>query len=513
MIILNADILWLIFWQSATDEQTERSARLCVARACSQVSHLWRTILVDSPLIWSRLLVISQEFHPEWINEVLRRSGSLPLWVDILLSYYEQTERLKRLLFITFNVVLRDNWKRLHTLDMSLLGAFHRVLTIHDWTPFFQPAPLLRSCTVTTALPRNLGSPKYPPLFSNHAPFLRTFRSNFLAIPQAAAARQMRDLTVHEGNVSGVLRSLSSMPYLEMLVIHSLNGIRGSPPFHEVVQLHYLNHLVTFTPKSELIDLLDGLSLPCRTLRTVNCTVEIKNHDLGPLMDILRECIERLFKSHEQSGVPVSELSHLCLSLGPNGFRLVLGPSFTINALTTYTLDKNAVMNLVNAFRLRKFDQVTFLILRVDNPLHYYTSLTSLLTSMYSVNTLEVPDTFFPIANLEADQPRGRNFDNEIVLFPQLHTLCVVQIILFKDEPQGPLVYALHRFLARRISQGYPVSNLFLRTKPAFVAKLRDIFYDIVGLRIVWNDTTASGELVGHNLFCKGAMVPLQQAS
>ncbi|KAF9560052.1 hypothetical protein CPC08DRAFT_708392 [Agrocybe pediades] len=304
------------------------------------------------------------------------------------------------------------------------------------------------------------------------------------------------------------------MPCLEKLVIHWKSNIKDSPPLHEVVNLPLLNHLETTTAVSVLVALLDELSLPRGTLRTVNCTVRIRDQDLNTMTDSLRECAEKLFKSHEQSGVPASELCHLHMTLSDSdGFKLVFGPSFTINALTTNRFV--SVMRLVNAFRLQKLDQVTYLMLRCHGSVHDYISLTSLLTCMHSVNTLEVLDTFFPIANLEADQPRGRNrnFDNEVVLFPQLHTLCVDRILLFKDEPQSHLVYALHRFLARRISQGYPVSNLFLRTKPAFVAKLRDIFYDIVGLRIVWNDTTASGELVGHNLFCKGATVPLQQAS
>ncbi|KAF9560051.1 hypothetical protein CPC08DRAFT_495721 [Agrocybe pediades] len=302
------------------------------------------------------------------------------------------------------------------------------------------------------------------------------------------------------------------MPYLEKLVIHRLTDVQNSPPFYEVVQLPHLNHLETITTVRLLADLMDGLSLSSCTLRTVNCTVRVRHQDLHTLMDSLRECTEKLFKSYEQSGVPASELCHLHLTLSDsNGFKLVFGPSFTIDALMTTIYNENVVMNLVNAFRLQKLDQVTFLMLRFHGSIHYYTSLTSLLASMYSVNTLEVLDTFFPIANLEADRPRGRNhnFDNEVVLFPQLRTLCVDRILLYESEPQSHLVYALHRFLARRVSQGYPILNLFLRTKPAFVAKLRDIFYDIVGLRIAWNDTTASGELVGHNLFCKGATAPL----
>ncbi|KAF9560050.1 hypothetical protein CPC08DRAFT_708389 [Agrocybe pediades] len=431
MIVVNADILWLIFWQNAIDEQTARITRLHAARTCSQVCHLWRTILVGSPLIWSRLLVISQEFHPEWINEVLRRSSSSPLWVDILLSYYERTEGLKHLLIMAFNIILRDNWKRLHTLDMTLLGPFQDVLTVHDWTPFFQPAPMLRSCSVMATFPY-LGPPKYRPVFSNNAPFLRTFRSNFLPIPQAAAAvRQMRDLTFYEGDVGGVLRSLRSMPYLEKLVIHWKSNIQDSHSFHEVVKLPFLNHLETTTSVNVLVALLDGLSILPFTLRIINCVLRIQHLSLPTLdSNSLRERMERLVKSHGQSGVPVPELCHLHLTFNYNGLKLVMDPSFTLEVFTNFLIqDKADATNLVNAFKLRKLSEITFLVLRVSESDHYYTSLTPLLTLMYSVTTLDVLETFFPVANLEADHG-----DDEVVLFPQLHTLCIDRILLFKHQ-------------------------------------------------------------------------------
>ncbi|KAF4616178.1 hypothetical protein D9613_011242 [Agrocybe pediades] len=316
----------------------------------------------------------------------------------------------------------------------------------------------------------------------------------------------MRDLTFYEGDVGGVLHSLSSMPYLEKLVIHWKSNIHDSHPFHEVVKLPFLNHLETTTSVNVLVALLDGLSILPFTLRIINCVLKIQ-HLSPPTLDSnsLRERMERLVRSYGQSGVPVPELCHLHLTFDYNGLKLVMYPSFTLEVFTNFLIqDKADATNLVNAFKLRKLSEITFLVLRVSDTDHYYTSLAPLLTSMYSVTTLDVLETFFPVANLEADHG-----DDEVVLFPQLHTLCIDRILLFKDEPQSHLVYALHRFLARRISKGYPVLNLFLWTKPAFVAKLRDIFYDIVGLRIVWNDTTASGELVGHNLFCKGATAPL----
>jgi len=144
---------------------------------------------------------------------------------------------------------------------------------------------------------------------------------------------------------------------------------------------------------------------------------------------------------------------------------------------------------------------ITYLSLRISMAIsrETYATLRSLLASMSAVTHLDVLDSFFTSwirANHHADVDGP-------VLFPNLHTIYVDRIMIFAQDPQPEEVHNMVRFLRRRIAHRRPVSVVHSHTKPSSVEKLWSMFFEILGLRITWNDSTEDGKLVGHTFLCR----------
>ena len=83
MVELNDDILLRIFTINASDLHGSTSMkRSNTTRYCSQVSQNWRKLLLDSPIIWGRVVVLRDSIGVRWLAEVMQRAGTSPLWVN-----------------------------------------------------------------------------------------------------------------------------------------------------------------------------------------------------------------------------------------------------------------------------------------------------------------------------------------------------------------------------------------------------------------------------------------------
>ncbi len=59
---------------------------LRTARKTSQVCQKWRNLMLDTPSLWAKLINMHELYYlagNEWWDEVIRRTGEAPLWIQV----------------------------------------------------------------------------------------------------------------------------------------------------------------------------------------------------------------------------------------------------------------------------------------------------------------------------------------------------------------------------------------------------------------------------------------------
>ncbi|PPR01038.1 hypothetical protein CVT26_015640 [Gymnopilus dilepis] len=213
---LNKDVLTTIFSSNA-DMFTDRAA-LTITRQTSQVCKEWRSMLLDSPTIWAKLIDFDelQRGSEEWRREILRRSGtSSNLWIraNNLVEDNVDTRPIKTFLFSILNI----HWERVERLVLNL-----NVAKLHpsQWTVLYQPAPHLQVFEVRMhGIDRN-ASPAPRPFFNNSAPLLHTLEALDLKLVTTAPwLCGLRSLNLRNDamQISDLLKALALMPLLTTL--------------------------------------------------------------------------------------------------------------------------------------------------------------------------------------------------------------------------------------------------------------------------------------------------------
>ncbi|KAF8958281.1 hypothetical protein BDZ97DRAFT_1923874 [Flammula alnicola] len=258
---LNRDILWYIFCMNAeladTGAGTGPSCKALTTTVwTSHVCSLWREILLDSASIWGRIIDLNLLAQPddEWRNEVLKRTGSAPLYVTgrILVSVNEGNA-----LRFFFSVLLPADWTRIRRFDVAITELAATSINEALWGGIQNAMPYLESFSleISSFIPAVLASPTSV-LFSNHAPALREFQLSCRNINinlNTPWFHQLRTLTLEgELNVYDLLKGFAKMPLLEDLTIQDL-GFDGAElddylpriPFITLPQLRKLRLDVT----------------------------------------------------------------------------------------------------------------------------------------------------------------------------------------------------------------------------------------------------------------------------
>ncbi|KAF9556504.1 hypothetical protein CPC08DRAFT_752496 [Agrocybe pediades] len=213
---LPRDILWNIFCIIG-----------CSFAAAVTTCSAWRDTLIHSPSIWAICLLFDElELTSEaWKSEVVRRTGS-----DALLHVVRQRERKR---FDAndewFYRYLRDNWHRIHILDINIAPtAAETYLEIQNL-----PASNLVECRWGFSTNEGIADRPYSQnptsvvAFGGGAPLLRRFmvltlpnRSTFympVHIPPLQQLRSLKICPVHEE--IRLLEALSSASLLETLTL------------------------------------------------------------------------------------------------------------------------------------------------------------------------------------------------------------------------------------------------------------------------------------------------------
>ena len=173
---LNCDLLLHIFEMNA-DMFTDDDALLST-RCASQVCRGWRSLLLRTSWIWARLLDLDWPLFrarppPEWLAELLQRTGNAPLWVKAQHSLSRSRNsppHISRFIF----AILTINWHRVERLFLSVEDLDWSVQSIKNlWGWMYTPAPQLKEFDVSFGI-LQWDHPPSVPLFSGNSPALRS---------------------------------------------------------------------------------------------------------------------------------------------------------------------------------------------------------------------------------------------------------------------------------------------------------------------------------------------------
>ncbi|KJA26706.1 hypothetical protein HYPSUDRAFT_36433 [Hypholoma sublateritium FD-334 SS-4] len=245
---INHDILLYIFTNNA--DMFSDGQALHITLIASQVCHQWRSLMLDTPSMWAKLIDMDTIYDSdqELGDELIRRSGTAPLWIKssgIFENQFVANDDRDEAFEEFFISVISGNWDRIQKLVIH--GACSSCGLVRSMLCF--PAPQLEE--LEASLPEeteNSGNlneeTSTVPLFSDQAPMLRRFfLKNYVVDQQAPWLGHLRFIGLDRTyDLPDALTVLSATHKLEELRIDDLadEDISTSLP---VVSLPLLKHL------------------------------------------------------------------------------------------------------------------------------------------------------------------------------------------------------------------------------------------------------------------------------
>ncbi|KIM40797.1 hypothetical protein M413DRAFT_446173 [Hebeloma cylindrosporum] len=429
---LHRDILWNIFMLNADmDASTSpdlpySSARgtrqfvfstLTVLRCSSQVCQLWRSIILEAPSLWSRVidLDILQISTLRWREAVMERTGKAPLHVKGRVSKSGDQS-----LFVW---IISRFGARIRNLDVA---GVPNAQSLTSAISFLQnPAPCLESFKLQFDSFMPLGDPNLPP-FANNAPFLRSyFHTGIDFSIETPWLSNLCNLYLcsHIG-LSGLLEILSRTPRLEFLKVERgvLDDSGSAVPLRHVI-LASLKEINIYDHILMSILLLDNI-IPAAGCRLCLRTPDHSGSEARMIMksDTLT-MMEGVFCRYIQYYFASSAPRHLSLEIGRDAVVISarvhptqngVSPDFVLSASCEGGFWQDFLQALLSPFLSCELKRVTHLDLVVAHRLlgRCDTNIRKLLISLTNVHRLHTTASTLEILS-EYNRP----------VFPSLHTI------------------------------------------------------------------------------------------
>ena len=328
------DLLFKIFSVNASNfqlmeiQKTRYFTPITTTRFSSQVCRQWRHLILGSPWLWGRILNLNDLTlgSDDWTNEVLSRTKKAMLTIRADLG--GESRCIRRTTPLLFKI-LDEEWPRIQHLEIwiSENGDFDD----NRWLSIRRPTENLRSISLRfPAQPMTTPKPlrSTTVLFSGHAPSLRsvTIRHMDFQLP-ALWLSQLTQLRLAGRFAPGIiLRSLSAMPFLEMLEISNSHGASKPHPNWPKIILPRLKCLITRGPLGASLMLLDHIIPPpgCGLDFGSQIFVADQGLDLSTALRVLSRYCEGYFKTYNPRSIE--------LLLGPTkfGFHTPRNPKIDI---------------------------------------------------------------------------------------------------------------------------------------------------------------------------------------
>lgn len=456
---LNCDILVHIFEFNTDMFSDSKPFRvLKQARNTSQVCREWRALLLVTPGLWARILnfneILASRATPEWIAELLRRTGSAPLHIkaDRGLDGYAA----KDITCCLFEV-LRENWNRVRNLVLCVSYYEWGLQNAPLWDWMYTPAPQLEMFDVDFGIDSLEASLPSAPLFSDHAPSLHTFKGYSFWNVRAPWLRQLRCMDIDKPyTVYQTLVALQTATNLEYLRIDRLAKLRDPTlPFPNV----HLPKLARFDLAAHFlkgVEILDHLEIPPGCSMTY-CPYNLNRrqfaqHRMNPMIHALSKAARRYFEAHTATTL------ELCIGNQSLHFhhrdkhRIFFIWITSDNGLL---MPRHATTTFLANFALPQFAQVTSLLLRFP-AIAVVHEMAAFLACFHAVTILTTGQSeIYQLMRIQ-DALESQN-GAPTLLFPSLNTVNLPQAeFMWYSEPASKLT-ATYQFVAARREAGHEV--------------------------------------------------------
>jgi hypothetical protein len=236
-------------------------------RHTSQVCSAWRDLVLDTKSLWGRVIDFNCLRNEEWREEVMRRTGTSPLFVRCDREHWG----LPGSLDFEDKVIsiLTENWTRVRSLKIKFWRpqATDYVNDRAIWCLLERPATALEVFELSLCTPAREGHYRNPPVLSpsgfkvfNHdAPSLKVFIAPYIRPDiQTSWTSQLRVLELHTPiPVYELLEALKNMPLLE-----SLNDTSGCAIINgDADRLRSLSSNRIRLPRLQSINICTGLNI------------------------------------------------------------------------------------------------------------------------------------------------------------------------------------------------------------------------------------------------------------
>ena len=277
----------------------------------THVCRAWRNIALDTPRLWSRVILSGLDIT----QEVIARSKRAPLWVTAYMTCLDDPRKT------LLDSIMRES-SRLKELDLvGPAQAFESFSTLP-----MGPATILETLILCEGSPYDLDdvlfphNPSLPVLFQGQTPNLRHLLLNRIGVKwdNPIFCSTLTHLTVvvqydanpsfSTGTFSQLLSALENMHALERLELNEAiprlrKDLDGLPAPQCTVELPHLRELVIASGVRECADFLNHVSLPATARLRVTAATE---EGVEPLV--------RVFSAHLARSPPLLtvSLSPLC---------------------------------------------------------------------------------------------------------------------------------------------------------------------------------------------------------
>ncbi|KDR68516.1 hypothetical protein GALMADRAFT_1033618 [Galerina marginata CBS 339.88] len=393
--LANKYILLLIFSLNADIFSVKDALR--TTRMSSQACRSWRSILLDTPSLWAKLidLDVLDQVTDNWRNEVLRRSADCLLWIKGTKRIYNASlwvkgpDDVNRIQYDVsslqrfFFSVLAAHWSRIERVAVSIEAG---CVDSQAWRCIYLPAPRLRDFELEFHdMDTTLVAPIVP-LFANHAPLLTTFYAKHVKFDISAPwVPALRSITIGPPTtLSETLDLLETTPLLETLRINEV----PTEITNRICSIHLpnLQEMTLSGPFGVCMTLVKSIVV-CTQGLPLRLSIEATGSNPGELNPTVLHALSDFWTRYFGVHVPVTV-----------GLE-ILSQSFCFSGNTSDESDfsftfptPSAFSQLLHAFTLSIFHTVSQLKLEIPKSPPARPELIAFLLSLSSVKILHADD-------------------------------------------------------------------------------------------------------------------------
>ncbi|KAF9556102.1 hypothetical protein CPC08DRAFT_752720 [Agrocybe pediades] len=471
---LNDDLLWLIFMKNTQLDDPSHN-RLLTARSSSQVCQQWRTVLLNAPSIWGRLLDLDElGKQPHiWRDLLAKRIADSQLWIRGSVTVGMRAY---------FSQLLKDRWNTIQLLDISDPEQNAKAELQKMYAPLLRKASSMQVLKLTIAEKAAMMFKQSQFslegfLFDDYAPYLEELVIDGISWKLQGDMLWLSNLRVmsfdDQTSTPYLLKLLSDMPLLEHVRIADHCGMfqldEGEAmqlPFIELPHLLslWLNSRIFFTLLPFLERLRSspkcGLHLdqPDPSIRPL-AIMSFEEIRLSQNLDTrMVQAIMRYMESYFQNHPPTS----LSIYVGVKGTGVTIQDYWSTQACPSFpsvcfssVFPVCAAKELYNSMEWSSFDwlpnvdRLEFSMIHAERPIYDF-PLTSLLSALSAVTTLCVS-----AESMQFLMKYRTTF--KLTFFPNMRTLQIT----YNRSPHHPtadLNETLPGFMLHCVGSGTPLS-------------------------------------------------------